>query len=88
MVGDVVEVMGVGVDTGFDGLGASGPVTVTARPLGSARVLVVDDNGITLALGQDQVGPILEQLGGGTVELVFTPAEGAGAASERQDPNG
>ncbi len=75
VVGDSVEVMGVGVNGGFDGLGADGPVSVTARSLGSARVLVVDDNGITLALGQDQVAPILEQLGGGTVELVFSGPE-------------
>lgn len=88
MVGDAVEVMGVGVDSGFDGLGADGPVTVSARPLGSARVLVVDDNGITLALSRDQVGPILEQLGSGTVELVFTPGEGADTTSETADSSG
>lgn len=80
-VGDAVEVVGVGVDNGFDGLGDRGPVQVSARQLGSARVLVVDENGVTLAIGPTQVAPILEQLGGGTVELVFTPFEASFRAS-------
>lgn len=69
--GDIVDLVGVGAAIGsstFDG-----PVEVASSPLGQGRVLFVDENGITVAVDIQQVRPILEQMGQGTVELVVTP---------------
>lgn len=69
--GDIVDLVGVGAAIG--GGSFDGPVAVASSPLGQGRVLFADESGITLAVALQQVRPILEQMGQGTVELVVTP---------------
>lgn len=63
--GDVVELVAVSLDSG------GAPRALPVAP--AARVLALDDSGVTLAVPADRVQPLLASQGAGAIELVITP---------------
>lgn len=67
-VGDIVELIGIQPITTF----ADTP-TLSTRALGRAEVNTIDETGLTLAVTDTQVLPIIETMATGSVEIVITP---------------
>ncbi|MFT7600272.1 MAG: hypothetical protein ACI8TP_003213 [Acidimicrobiales bacterium] len=69
VVGDAVELIGVGLVAGTD--------VISTRPLGTGRVVTIDPTGLTVAVTAARVTALVEYLAIGSVEIVITPLTSA-----------
>lgn len=67
-IGDVIELIGLspGISIGEQQL-------IDSASLGRARVVAIDDTGITVAIDPSMVHRVVETLAVGTVEIIITP---------------